>query len=528
MPDASRRDPGPPGSRHSPSPPRVRFCPAPSGWLHVGSARTALFNWLHARHTGGTFVLRIEDTDAQRATEGSMRGMIASLRFLGLDWDEGPEIGGEYGPYRQSARAALYTATARRLLEAGHAYEAFETADELAAARAEAESAGRPPGYGGGHRDLSDAQRAAYRRDGRQPVLRLRTPDEGSTSFDDVVRGPVEVAWKDVPDFVVQRANGTATYYLANTTDDLAQGITFVARGEDLLSATPRQRVLADRLLADDGHGGTILDAALAEVGFPSRPEVGSPLTYAHLPLLVGPDRKKLSKRHGSVAIDEFGRQGFLPEVLVNFLAMCGWSYDDRTERFTVPELIERFTFDRVGSNPASFDTDKLRALNGDRIKELAVDELGERLVPAFVEAGAVGDPPSEAQRALIGGFAPLLQERIQTLAEAVPLVAWAFRDEVTYDEQAVAKHLKGRAGEVLALAAERLAALDVWTAEGIFAVFDEIMAALEIGRGKAMQPVRVAVVGTSVSPPLPETLALLDRDVVISRIRAARDHVQP
>ena len=504
-------------------PARVRFCPAPSGWLHVGSARTALFNWLHARHTGGTFVFRIEDTDAERATEESLRGMIASMRFLGLNWDEGPEIGGPYGPYRQSDRAPLYAAVARLLLADGHAYEAFETAEELAAARTAAEADGRPPGYDGGHRDLDEGQRQAFRDEGRRPVLRLRTPVEGTTTFHDAVRSDIQVAWKDIGDFVLERANGASTYYLANTVDDLAQGITFVARGEDLLSATPRQRFLAEVLLADDADGSTILDRALAIVGFPERPRDLSLPEYGHLPLMIGEDRKKLSKRHGSVAIDEFGRQGFLPEVLVNFLAICGWSYDDRTERFTVEELIDKFTFDRVGANPSMFDTDKLRAMNGDRIKELPPDDLAERLVPLFVDAQVIDDPPSESQCALLAAFAPLLTERIQTLAEAVPLIAWAFTDDVRYDEQAVAKHLKGKAGRVLELAAAKLAPLGKWTPEGIFAVFDEIMAEADVSRGKAMQPVRVAVTGASVSPPLPETLALLDRETVVARVREAQ-----
>jgi glutamyl-tRNA synthetase len=508
-------------------PPRVRFCPAPSGWLHVGGARTALYNWLHARRHHGAFVFRVEDTDAERATEASMRGMIDALHFLGLQWDEGPDTGGPYGPYRQSERQALYAAAAQRLLESGAAYEAFETPEELQAQRAAAQEAGRPPGYEGTHRDLTDEQRAAFRVEGRLPVVRMRTPDDGGVEISDEVRGLVRFEWASISDFVIQRADGTATYLLANTVDDLAMGITLVARGEDLLPATPRQLLLVDALLAGDGSGRTLLADALASAGIAGAPDVIRP-SYAHLPLLVGDDRKPLSKRHGSVAIDEFRRQGYLPETLVNFLALCGWGYDGVTERFTVDELIERFSFDRVGRNPAAFDTDKLRSMNGDRIRDLSSHELAERLVPYLVEAGVLPDPPAPAQRTLLTALAPLVQERMQTLAEAAPLIAFCFADEVTFDDKAVRKHLKGRAGAVLDAAAAALDKVGEWNAESILHALDGVAADLDLGRGKTFQPVRVAVAGTAVSPPLPETLAVLDRGLVVDRIRNARSMVAP
>ncbi|MGH3666470.1 MAG: glutamate--tRNA ligase [Egibacteraceae bacterium] len=504
--------------------PRVRFCPAPSGWLHVGSARTALFNWLHARHGKGAFVFRIEDTDAERATDESMTEMIAAVRFLGLDWDEGPEVGGPHGPYRQSERSRLYAAVAAALLEAGHAYDAYETAEELAAEREAAQRAGLAPGYQGGHRDLTDSQRAAFRAEGRRPVVRVRTPDEGTVAFDDAVRGRIAFAWKDIGDFVVQRADGSATYFLANTADDLAMGIDFIARGEDLLSATPRQLLLADLLLGTWAAGTPLIDRALADNDFPARPAGAQRPAYAHLPLMVGEDRKKLSKRHGSVAVDEYRRQGYLPDVLVNFLALCGWSYDATTEAMTVDELIERFSFDRVGSNPALFDTAKLRAMNGDRIKQLGGDQLAERLQPFL--ADLVAQPPEPKHQALLLGFAPLVRERIQTLAEAVPLIGWAFRGEVRYDHQAVATHLKGVARDVLDAAEPALAGLGEWSEAAIMGAFEGIGAELGLGRGKVMMPVRVAVSGSGVTPPLPESLALLDRTLVVARVRAAKDLV--
>ena len=500
--------------------PRVRFCPAPSGWLHVGGARTALYNWLHARNGGGAFVFRIEDTDAERATEESMQGMIAAMRWLGLDWDEGPEVSGPYGPYRQAERGPLYSAATAALLQRGDIYDAYESADELTAQREAAVREGRPPGYAGGHRDLSDDQRQAYLAEGRRPVLRVRTPDEGVVSFDDAVRGTVEFEWKDIPDFVIERADGTHTYYLANAVDDLAMGINLIARGEDLLSATPRQLLLYDMLTRDN-----LIDDVLRDNAYPARPADAVLPTFAHLPLLVGEDRKPLSKRHGSVAIEEFRRQGFLPEVLINFLALCGWSYDATTERMTVDELIERFSFDRVGKNPSYFDTAKLRSMNGDRIKELSDTELAERLQPFFADAGLIADLPEPDEQQLLIGLAGLLRERIQTLAEAVPLAAPYFRDTVEWDEKSVTKNLKGRAGEVLDEAAGVLSDVD-WDGESIETALRRLAEKLSLGLGKVMQPVRVAVAGTAVSTPLPQTLALLDRDLVVQRVLQARAKV--
>ncbi|MGI9019015.1 MAG: glutamate--tRNA ligase [Euzebya sp.] len=502
--------------------PRVRFCPAPSGWLHVGGARTALFNWLWAKGQGGTFVLRIEDTDAQRATMESAEGMMQALQWLGLDWDEGPPIGqhaerGAHGPYLQSQRRELHDAVVSLLVASGHAYGAFDTTEELQAAR----DAGDGHVYRG--QALSDAQREALLAEGRQPVIRVSTPTTGEVSWPDAVRGQVQFDWADIGDFVIARADGSPTYMLANTTDDLAQGVGFVARGEDLLSTTPRQILLTD-LLVPTG----ILDQALAQVTYPARPEGGPDrLSYAHLPLLVGEDRKKLSKRHGDVAIEAFRDAGILPEVMLNFMALCGWSYDGSHERFSVQELIDKFSFDRVQPSPAYFDTDKLRSLNGDAIKELSDADLASRLLPAFQRAGVLGPQPTKAQIGLITAFAPLLKDRIQTLAEAVPLVDFAFAETVEFDPKAVAKWLKPAAGPVLDHVTPRLAALSDWNASSIMQVFTDTVEDLGIGMGKAMQPVRVIVTGSAVSPPLPETLAVLDQDWVIQRVRSGRSQVQ-
>lgn len=509
-------------------PVRVRFCPAPSGWLHVGGARTALFNWLWARKHDGVMVLRIEDTDAERATIELAHGMMEALEWLGLTWDEG--IGVEeapYGPYLQSERRPLHDAVARRLLEAGFAYEAFETPEELDAAREAAQAAKENPAYKTGHRELTDEQKAAYRAEGRMPVLRIRTPDSGEVAFDDAIRGRVSFDWKDIGDFVICRADGSPTYLLANVVDDLSQGISLIARGEDLLSATPRQILMQDLLMRPGADGKPILDAAMEEVGYTPRPADWSVNpSYAHLPLLVGADRKKLSKRHGDVAIDQYRKHGFLPEVLVNFLAICGWSADGSTEHFTVEELIKAFSFDRVNPNPSFFDDVKLRSFNGDAIKAMSAEEFGNRLVGAFVEAGIIAEPVSDEDKALITAFAPHLQERSQTLADAVPMVAFAWKDEVEWDEAAIKKWMKPFAGDVLDYITPKLEGLDTWTPEAIHEVFDDAKETLELGMGKVMQPARVAVTGTAVSPPLPETLSVLDKSWVIDRLKAGRSKV--
>ena len=498
--------------------PRVRFAPAPSGWLHVGGARTALYNWLHARGLGGRMVLRVEDTDAERVTAASEQAMLEALTWLGIDWDEGPDVGGPAGPYRQSQRSAFHAAVTRLLLESGHAYEAFETPEELAAARERDRAEGRPPGYDGAHRDLTDDERAAFREQGRTPVVRLRTPDAGEMTVDDVVRGPVTFDWASEGDFVIERADGSPTFLLASAVDDLAMGITLVARGEDLLSATPRQRLLM-RLVLDEG----VLDAALDEAGLPAPPVEPRCPDLAHLPLLVGADRRPLSKRHGSVAVEEFRRQGFIAEGLCNALALLGWSHEEQAEVLTVDELVASFSLQRVGRNPATFDVDKLAALNGEHIRRLDVDDLAARLEPVLVAHEVLDDPPTAAQHDLLARLAPLLRERMQRLTDAVDLVGWCFADRVVYDQKAVGKHLgKPHARRALELAGRHLAEVDRWEADELLAALDRVAAELDVGRGKAFQPVRVAVSGAAVSPPLPETLAELDRDLVLGRIEQA------
>jgi glutamyl-tRNA synthetase len=512
------------------APVRVRFCPAPSGVLHVGSVRAALYNWLHARHHGGAFVFRIEDTDAARATEDSMRSMVEALSWIGLDWDEGPDptdpLGAErggHGPYRQSQRTELYAAVARRLSEAGALYPDFRTAEELEAWREEARAgAGSgPPVVKASAFRHSGEEIARFTAEGRPSSLRLATPEDGEVVIDDLVRGEVRFAWSQISDPVLVRSDGSATYPLANSIDDVAQGISLICRGEDLLSVTPRQLLIHELLLRDG-----LLDDALAEVGMPARdPAWEPPRAFAHLPMVVGTDRKKLSKRHGSVAIQEFARQGFLPATLRNYLALLGWSHPDGRERLSDDDLVASFDLAGVGRSAAAFDVDKLTAFNGERIRELTPAELADLLVP-FLD-GTYGDrllddPPSERQLSVIGGLVPLVQERMQRLDEVQGYAPPFLDDEVTLDDAAVQKVFT-KAGAVGAIAGARRVLAEVdWTVPAIEEALRALPEELGIGFGKVAQPIRVAVTGSTVSPPLFESVQLLPRDVALARLDAA------
>jgi len=524
------------------SPPRVRFCPAPSGWLHVGSVRAALYNWLHARHHGGAFVFRIEDTDASRATEESMRSMIEALAWIGLDWDEGPylsEVGtieerGAHGPYRQSQRRTLYAAVAGRLESLGATYRDHRTAEELEAWRAQHRAgAGKgPPVVKAATFEHAEADLARFAEEARPASLRLRTPDAGEVVVPDLVRGEVRWDWAQISDPVIQRSDGSATYPLANSTDDIAQGIDVICRGEDLLSVTPRQ-VLIHELLAGPAPGGagdagtSLIDDALAEAGLPARATGwGAPQAFAHLPMVVGMDRKKLSKRHGSVSIQEFRRQGFLPEALRNYLALLGWAPGDGRERLSDAEMIDAFHLGAVGRSAAAFDVDKLTAFNGEQIRDLDPEELARRLVPYLdgTEDGEVlvATPPTERETILLRGLVPLIQERMQRLDEVQHYATAFLRADVELDPDSVTKVFT-KAGSVEAIDAARRVLVEVdWSAEAIEAALRSLPDELGIGFGKVAQPVRVAVTGSAVSPPLFESLELLGRETALARLQAA------
>ncbi|MEX2532615.1 MAG: glutamate--tRNA ligase [Nitriliruptoraceae bacterium] len=516
------------------SPVRVRFCPAPSGWLHVGSVRAALYNWLVARQHAGTFIFRIEDTDATRATEESMRSMMEALEWIGLDWDEGPTFAadgtldsrGAYGPYRQSERHVLYQAVAQRLEARHDVYRDYRTSEELDAWRASMRTSadGNPPVVKAAQFAHSEDELAAYAQEGRTYSLRLRTPDTGQVIVNDLVRGEITFQWENIADPVIIRSDGSATYPLANATDDVAQGVSLICRGEDLLSVTPRQIVLYD-LLVKDG----LIDDALAAVNFPAREaDWEPPRVFAHLPMVVGMDRKKLSKRHGSVALQEFRKHGFLPETLRNYLALLGWAPKDGRERLNDDELIAEFDLNAVGRSAAAFDVDKLAAFNGERIRGLGQDELAERLLAQLSGADSpdiiplIKNPPSDDERQVVRKLVPLVQERMQQLDEVLQYAPPFLSDVVTYDPASVAKVLaKEGTGAVLETVTAALAEVS-WDAEALEAALRATAQELGMGFGKLAQPVRVAVTGTTVSPPLFDTLELLGREVSRKRLNHA------
>ena len=481
---------------------RVRFCPSPTGSPHVGLARTALFNWAFARHHGGTFVFRIEDTDAARDSQESYDTLLEVMRWLGFDWDEGPGTGGPHAPYRQSERFDVYADVAARLRDAGRAYRCYCTTEELEARNEQARAAGRAPGYDGHCRSLSPEQEAAHVADGRAPVLRLRMPDVPIT-FTDLVRGDITFQPEHVRDFVLVRGNGHPLYTLVNPVDDALMGITHVLRGEDLLSSTPRQIALYD---------------ALGDIGIGD----GRPPRFGHLPYVMGQGNKKLSKRDPESNLLGYRDRGFLAEGLLNYLALLGWAIADDRDVFTMEEMVAAFEIDRVNPNPARFDLKKAEAINASHLRALPTEEVATRVLPFLQRAGLVADPATPAQEALLAAAAPLVQERMTTLKESVDLLGFLFADGSAFqrDPADTAKLLDADGTTVVRAARDALAGLDRWETTAIDdALRGALIEDLGLKPRTAFGAVRVAVTGRRVSPPLFESLELLGRDRALARL---------
>ena len=480
---------------------RVRFCPSPTGVPHVGLIRTALFNWAYARHCGGDFVFRIEDTDAQRDSEESYSALLDALRWLGLDWDEGPEVGGQYGPYRQSERMEIYREVLARLSASGEVYEAYSTPEEVEARHL---AAGRNPklGYDNYDRTLTDEQRAAYRAEGRRPVTRLRMPDD-DLGWHDLVRGEMSYAAGSVPDFALTRGNGEPLYTLVNPVDDALMKITHVLRGEDLMPSTPRQIALYQ---------------ALIRVGVADRiPE------FAHLPTVLGEGTKKLSKRDPQSNLFAHRERGFIPEGLLNYLALLGWSIAPDRDVFSLDEMVRAFDVADVNANPARFDQKKADAINAEHIRLLDADDFTARLRAYFAEHGydlGLGDAQfAEAAR--------LAQTRIVVLGDGWELLKFLDDDAYDIDEKAAGKELGPDAGAVLDASLAALDGVGDWSVENIeTALKTTLIDEMGLKPRKAFAPIRVAATGSSVSPPLFESLELLGRDRSLNRLQQARNRV--
>jgi glutamyl-tRNA synthetase len=486
------------------TPVRVRFCPSPTGTPHVGLIRTALFNWAYAKHTGGTMVFRIEDTDTARDSEESFRQLLDALDWLGITWDEGVNVGGPHEPYRQSQRGDIYQDVIAKLKDAGHLYESYSTPEEIEARH---RAAGRDIklGYDNYDRNLTPEQVEAFKAEGRQPVLRVRMPDEDIT-FKDLVRGEITFKAGTVPDFVVVRANGAPLYTLVNPVDDALMGITHVLRGEDLLSSTPRQIALYRALI----------DVGVAQY---------MPL-FGHLPYVMGGGNKKLSKRDPESSLFLHRERGFIPEGLLNYLSLLGWSLSADEDIFTVDQLVEKFDIHDVLANPARFDLKKAEAINGTHVRMLDAEDFRNRLVPYLQQAGLVGETLTAREEEVLTEAAPLVQERITLLGEAPEMLSFLFKADDAIDVADDArKGLPENLTEVLDAAIAALEPVTDWTAENIQeALRTALVEELDIKPRKAFGPVRTAVSGRRISPPLFESMVILGKDSSLSRIRAFRN----
>ncbi|AEX76514.1 glutamyl-tRNA synthetase [Corynebacterium diphtheriae HC02] len=481
---------------------RVRFCPSPTGTPHVGMVRTALFNWAHARHTGGKLIFRIEDTDAARDSEESYQAIIDSLKWLGMDWDEGVIVGGSHEPYRQSQRMDIYKDVLEKLKEAGYVYPAYSTAQEVEERH---KAAGRDPklGYDNYDRTLTDEQIAAFEAEGRQPVWRLRMP-ERDWKWNDLVRGEIEFKSSTQPDYVVARSNGAPLYTLVNPVDDALMGITHVLRGEDLLPSTPRQLALYE---------------ALKAIGVAQQtPEFG------HLPFVMGEGNKKLSKRDPQSNLFNHRDAGIIPEGMLNYLALLGWSLAGEKDIFSVDELVENFDVTNVLANPARFDQKKLEAINADHIRLLEPKDFEQRLRAYLTE---YTDFPADYPAEKFAIAAELVQTRIKMLGDAYGLLSFlAIADEdLTLDEKSAKKNLKETAIPALDAGIAALEGVEEWTTPAIEAALHKaLIEDLELKPRVAFGALRVGISGQAVSPPLFESMELLGKESTLTRLRATRE----
>jgi glutamyl-tRNA synthetase len=473
---------------------RVRFAPSPTGHPHLGNIRTALFNWLFARRHKGVFILRIEDTDQARKVEGATENIINGLKWLGLDWDE--------GPYFQSQRLEMYQKYAQQLVDEGKAYYCFCQPERLDKMRQEQTASKLPPGYDRRCRELAEAQVEAEKAKGTIPVVRFKSPLEGKTAVTDLIRGEVVFENGTLDDFVLLKSDSYPTYHLANIVDDHFMEISHVLRAEEWLSSTPRHVLLYSAL------------------GW-------RPPQFAHLPMILGPDKSKLSKRHGATAINEYQEQGYLPEAMINFLALLGWSLDDKTEIMTVEEIIKNFSIERVSKTAAVFNIVKLEWMNGMYIRALSPQEFSDRCMP-FVER----DLPAGVKRPIDTGYleriAPLVQERAKTLSEVPSLVDFFFSDVLEYESSLLPGKLeKAQAIEVLRATLKAVDGIVGWRAGDLETAVRPLAEGLDLKAGPLFSVLRVAITGRSASPPLFQTMEVLGRELCLARLTAALSKLQ-
>ena len=476
-------------------PPRVRFAPSPTGYLHVGGARTALFNYLYARRHGGTFVLRIEDTDVERSSADMVTGILDGLRWLGLTWDEGPEVGGPHAPYFQTGRLERYRAAADRLRDAGQAYYCYCSPERLRAEREAAEARGEAWRYDRACLRLTDPERQALETAGAPRALRFKVPP-ASPAFADAVHGPISFDGANIEDFVVLRSDGYPTYHLSVVVDDVDMGITHVIRGDDHISNTPKHVLLFEAL--------------------------GAPVPlFAHVPLILGADKKRLSKRHGATSVTEYQRQGYLPDAMVNFLALLGWSPGDDRELMSRNELVEAFSLEAISGGNAVFNTEKLDWMNAQYIARLSDDALAAAAAPVLAAAG-LDTSPLLTDAATRNRLLALLRPRVKRIPEIAEQAAPLLREPVVYEDEAVGKHL-GTAGlaDHLSALVDRLAVTSPFDETAVEAAVRAVAADRGMKAGPLIHAVRVALTGRTTSPGLFEVIVLLGRARTLDRIRA-------
>jgi glutamyl-tRNA synthetase len=484
--------------------PRVRYAPSPTGFPHVGNIHTALFNWIFARHAGGSFILRIEDTDQDRVVPGSLEAIYESLRWLGLQWDEGPEVGGSFGPYFQSERLPIYRSYAEQLVASGHAYHCFCTLERLAEVRAAQEARKEPPRYDRFCRNLSPTESERRLKAGEPSVIRLAVPETGETSFHDLFRGEITFQNALIDDQVLIKSDGWPTYHLANVVDDHLMEITHVLRGDEWISSTPKHVLLYQFL------------------GW-------KPPLFGHFPILLTMNRAKLSKRRGAPDILELRAKGYLPEAVVNFLALLGWAPEGKTEVLSCDELIQQFTLERVGATPAIYNPEKLDWMNGYYIRQLAPDDLARRLVPIYQEAGLIpGNPVPSETLALITRLVPLIQERIKTLGDAPALTDFFFRDDLVYDPASLMPKgwTREQTLDALRQARDRLVQCtrppERFEAERLDAALRVLADEMQVKTGQLFGALRVALTARTVAPPLFQTMEVLGPERTLDRIDRA------
>ena len=475
---------------------RVRFAPSPTGSPHIGNIRTAIYDWLLARHVGGTFILRIEDTDRNRYVPGSLEEILESLRWLGLKWDEGPEVGGEYGPYLQSERLDLYAKYARQLLDEGKAYRCFCTSERLAELRKDQESRKQATGYDRLCLSLTPREVESKLKECLPYVLRFKVPESGQTRFEDIVRGEIAFENNLLDDFIVIKSDGYPTYQFANVVDDHLMEITHVIRGDEWISSTPKH------LLEYQAFGW-------------------EPPKFAHASSILGSDRSRLAKRHGSVAFLEYREKGFLPEALLNFVALLGWSPGEDLEVIPPDELIARFTLEGLVKNPAVFDIQKLEWMNGVYIRQAPLEQIANLCLPYLQEAGLVSKNPSPEELDYVLKIVALEQERLKILSEIVELTRFFFEDEPEYEEKGRKKWLEQPNVPVLIRALScRLQEISEWTHDSIEEAVRQVGEEMGLSGGQVIHPIRMAVTGRTVGPGLFESMAVLGKGRVLQRLQ--------